>query len=67
MSFYKEVFFEETYMARENWLSKHGRREGDVLHDEDGEYIYVENETEGVYGPMRKLYLPDEVLEIWND
>lgn len=42
---------------RKEWLSLQGRTEGDVLEDEEGEFVYSENED----GTYEKIYLPDEL------
>ncbi len=48
---------------KQKWLSENSQNFGDVLEDEDGEYILVEpnlmDEGENESAEMIKVYLPD--------
>lgn len=61
MSKTKDLYLEELMREREEYLSLRGYKDGDVMCDEIGEYIMTFSESEGVYGPMRKQYLPKNI------
>jgi hypothetical protein len=62
----QEVPLTEKEEDRENFLSDYGRDEKDVMEDEKGEYVMVEEEN-GTYGEedysinYRKKYLPEKL------